>query len=203
MTKQLLLGTTNPEKLSIFRDILTPLDLEILSLRDLRITTTVEEDGDSTESNARKKAQAYCAAAGLPTLAMDAGLFIEGFPADKQPGVWVRRIHGMGHEVSDQEVLDYYIHELDQIDGESRCTWDISLALAITPEQIFCQAFPDERIITSRPSPVRLPGAPLASLTIDPATRLYYAELKHHDRPSTAGYVAFVKGHLDAFTALK
>lgn len=197
MTKRLLLGTTNPEKLAIFRDILTPLGVDLLNLRDLKITITVEEDGDSTEANARKKAQAYCAASGLPTLAMDAGLSIAGFPADKQPGVWVRRIHGLGREVSDQEALDYYVRELKKIGGESHCTWDTSLALAIPPDYLFCQTFTDERLITARASPIRLPGAPLASLTIDPTTGRYYAELDHHDRPSTAGYVAFVKQYLN------
>jgi len=93
MTKQLLLGTTNPEKVAIFRDLLSPLPLKVSSLRDLRITINVEEDGNSTEENARKKALAYCAASGLPTLAMDAGLSIAGFPDDKQPGVWARRWH--------------------------------------------------------------------------------------------------------------
>lgn len=201
MTKRLLLGTTNPEKLAIFRNILSLLDIEVLSLRDLHIAVTVEEDGSSTEANARKKAKAYCDASGLPTLAIDAGLFIERFPVEKQPGVWVRRIHGRGREVSDQEALDYYVCELKKIGGESRCTWDVSLALAITPDRIFCQTFADERIITARPSSVRRPGAPLASLTIDPATGRYYSELDHNDRPNAAGYVAFVRQHLDALTS--
>jgi inosine/xanthosine triphosphate pyrophosphatase family protein len=203
MSKRLLLGTTNPEKLAIFRNILAPLDIELLSLRDLNITIAVEEDGNSTEANARKKAQVYCAASGLPALAMDAGLFIEGFPAAKQPGVWVRRIHGLGRDVSDQEALEHYVRELEKIGGESRCTWDVTLALAIPPDQVFCQTFADERLITARPSRVRRPGAPLASLTIDPATGRYYSELDHNDRPNTAGYVAFVKQYLDMLTEPK
>lgn len=41
-----------------------------------------------------KKARAHVARTGLPTFAMDGGLYIDAFPPDKQPGVRVRRMVG-------------------------------------------------------------------------------------------------------------
>ena len=196
MTKCILLGTTNPEKLQLFRQILTPLPVEILAPRDLGIAIVVEEDGVSPQENAEKKARAYFAAAGIPTLAIDAGLYIEKFPPDKQPGVFVRRIHGHGRDVSDQEVLDHYIREIEHVGGESLCAWNVGVVLMVAADKLFSGAYSTSRIFTSRPSPILLPGAPLASLTIDPASGKYFSEMDRRERPDARWYFEFVQQHL-------
>ena len=101
MRKPLLLGTTNQAKLILVRSFLDPLPLEVLSLTDLGIRIDVREDGRTPQENAEKKARAYFAEAGIPTLAIDAGLHVERFPKERQPGVFVRRIHGPSRDVGD------------------------------------------------------------------------------------------------------
>ena len=112
---RILLGTRNQAKASLLREVLSPLPVEILSLRELGIEIDVAEDGQSAMENARKKARAYLAASNLPTLAVDAGLHIARLAAERQPGVYVKRIHRTGREVTDREVLAHYVRELDRV----------------------------------------------------------------------------------------
>ncbi|MBU0492355.1 MAG: hypothetical protein KKA73_29240 [Chloroflexi bacterium] len=181
MKKRVLLGTTNPAKAGHVRALLEPLPIEMLSARDLGIDIVVREDGCTLEENAVIKARAYFARSHIPTLATDAGLYIERLPAEKQPGMFVRRIHGGDHRVSDEEVLAYYAHELGQVGGESAGVWQLAIALVVSPDKTFSQSGSRRTVFTSRPSDTRIPGAPLSSLTLDPATRRYYSEIAYRE----------------------
>ena len=46
----------------------------------------------------------FFAAAKIPTLSGDSGLYIEGLPEEEEPGIFVRRISG-GQKLTDDEVL--------------------------------------------------------------------------------------------------
>jgi XTP/dITP diphosphohydrolase len=115
MKKQILLGTMNLAKISIVQAALGPLPIEILTLDDLNININVREDGQSIKENAEQKARAYFAESNIPTMAIDGGLRVEQFPEEKQPGAAIRRIHGTDRDATDQEVLDYYLGELDKV----------------------------------------------------------------------------------------
>jgi XTP/dITP diphosphohydrolase len=52
----------------------------------------VVEDADTLEGNARLKARAVCAAAGLPAVADDTGLFVDAL--DGRPGIYAARYAG-------------------------------------------------------------------------------------------------------------
>jgi inosine/xanthosine triphosphate pyrophosphatase family protein len=119
MKKQILLGTKNQAKINIVQAALKSLAIEILTLRDLNINIDVREEGQSTEQNAEKKARAYFAESNVPTVAIDGGLRVEKFPEEKQPGVSIRRIHGIDRDATDDEVLACYVSELDKVGGEN------------------------------------------------------------------------------------
>ncbi len=59
---KIIYGTTNPAKVAQVRDVLGPLGFEIKSLADYDEQVTVEEDGQTAEENAQKKAIAYAGA---------------------------------------------------------------------------------------------------------------------------------------------
>lgn len=108
VSQKLLLGTLNQAKINSIRVALASLPIEILTLADLNINAPVIEDGKSTQENAEKKARAYFTMTGIPTLAIDGGLHIEKFPLEKQPATMVRRIGGVEHDATDEQVLAYY-----------------------------------------------------------------------------------------------
>jgi XTP/dITP diphosphohydrolase len=109
MLPNLFLGTPNPVKIAIVQAAILSLPVEILTPPDLQINIQIEETWHTTLENARIKARAYCEVTNLPTLAIDGGLWIEKFPAEKQPGAKVKKI-GM----TDEDLLDYYLRELDK-----------------------------------------------------------------------------------------
>ena len=88
----LLVATGNAGKLREFRRLLDGID--IVSPADLALTLEVEESGATFAANARLKAEAYAAAAGLPALADDSGLEVDAL--DGAPGVHSARYGGTG-----------------------------------------------------------------------------------------------------------
>jgi 8-oxo-dGTP diphosphatase len=196
MKKQLLLGTTNQAKIKHIQELFEFVPIQILSLKDLNIDVNVREDGKSPEENAEKKAKAYFAQSCIPTLAIDAGLHIGKFPDEKQPGIFVRRIYGADRDVTDEQVLDYYARELDQVGGESPGTWKVSVVLVTATGKVFSRSAPVEITLTSKRSNVLIPGAPISSLSVDPATGRYYSEMTFRERPGFEWVVEFMEQHL-------
>lgn len=56
MRKRIIVASNNKGKISEFKRILSDLNLEVLSLKDISIDIDVEEDGLTFEENAKKKA---------------------------------------------------------------------------------------------------------------------------------------------------
>jgi len=94
VTPVLVFASANPDKIVEIRDILR----ETLPDLDLRPrpaeVAEVEETGDTLEDNARLKAAAVSAAAGLPAVADDTGLEVRALGG--APGVGTARYAGPG-----------------------------------------------------------------------------------------------------------
>jgi len=82
---RLLVATTNRDKLREIRSLLSNVDIELLTLRDLAPIEEPDETGATFAENARQKAYYYAAASGLPTVAEDSGLVIDAL--DGEPGI--------------------------------------------------------------------------------------------------------------------
>jgi XTP/dITP diphosphohydrolase len=74
---RLLVATHNQGKKREFKQLLAPLKAAILFPDDLGIDLDVREDGTTYAENARRKAEGYARASGLPTLADDSGLEVD------------------------------------------------------------------------------------------------------------------------------
>jgi XTP/dITP diphosphohydrolase len=82
----LFFGTRNDGKLRELRRLVAGLPIRVVSPGELgRELAEVEEDGNTFEANARKKASAYARATGLHALADDSGLCIDALWG--QPGI--------------------------------------------------------------------------------------------------------------------
>jgi XTP/dITP diphosphohydrolase len=82
---RLLVATTNRDKLREIRSLLSNVEIDLLTLRDLDRIEEPDETGATFAENARQKAYHYAAASGLPTVAEDSGLVIDAL--DGEPGV--------------------------------------------------------------------------------------------------------------------
>ena len=90
--KRLLVATRNRGKLKEIRAELDGLVDELLCAADLPELPETVEDGATFVDNALKKAHEACQASGLPTLADDSGLVVDGL--NGRPGVLSARFAG-------------------------------------------------------------------------------------------------------------
>jgi inosine/xanthosine triphosphate pyrophosphatase family protein len=166
----ILIGTGNPAKFKRYQTILGQFPhLRVLALTDVRVGTSVVEDGATAEINARKKATLYAGLTGLPTLSVDEALTIPALPATEQPGTNVRRY--LGAEATDEALLAAFLEKTRRLPLDERIAiWTYAI----------CLAFPDGRELgaqvelhtlwTARPSLPIVAGYPLSSLLVDPNT---------------------------------
>lgn len=106
--KTILVATGNPGKLV---EISAMLDIPArwLTLKDFSGVSEVEEDGQTFEENARKKAFGYAAQTGLWTLADDSGLSVDAL--NGEPGVHSARFCGRSMETTDRKTIDRLNYE--------------------------------------------------------------------------------------------
>jgi len=120
----LLLATTNRGKQRELGRLLTGLPGQVVTPQELGIGLDVPEPYDTYAQNATEKADAYCRASGLPTLADDSGLEVAAL--DWGPGVQTNRYGG-------PDVSDPVGYLLERIAGASdrRARMVCWLALAL------------------------------------------------------------------------
>lgn len=98
MIPRLVVASKNPDKIAEIEHVLLPLGLADEIVTDLD-WQDVEETGDTLAENALLKARAVTAATGLPAVADDTGLEVDGL--DGRPGVWTARFAGPDASYSD------------------------------------------------------------------------------------------------------
>ena len=106
---KLILASNNAHKLREFREILSPLGLEIISQSDAGCHFEVEETGTTFEENAWLKAEAVTRATGLPAVADDSGLAVDALGG--APGIYSARYTG-NHEDTDVDRLNLVLKNL-------------------------------------------------------------------------------------------
>jgi XTP/dITP diphosphohydrolase len=104
----LVIATTNPGKLDEIRDMLKNFPVNIKSLADFGQTPPVEEDGETFDDNAYKKASYISKILGLPALADDSGLVVDAL--DGEPGVFSARY--AGENATDEQRYTKLLNEM-------------------------------------------------------------------------------------------
>jgi XTP/dITP diphosphohydrolase len=114
--QKLLIATSNAGKVGEYRAGLADLHVELVSLKDLGLSS-IEETGKTLEENAILKAKTYFAQSGLPCIADDGGFEIDYLHGE--PGVkshrWIN-----GNESSDDELVAYTLKRLEGVPKEKR-----------------------------------------------------------------------------------
>lgn len=107
-------ATNNEGKIREMQKILSSLDIEIVSQREMGIEIEAEETGDTFEKNALIKARAAAMVCDLPILSDDSGLCVDAL--DGAPGV--RSARYAGENATDRDRVNKLLEELG--DNENR-----------------------------------------------------------------------------------
>lgn len=125
---KLVLATRNVHKVEEMRALLGGLDVEVMSAADFPELGDVEENSETLEGNAVKKAYEVSMATGLPALADDTGLEVDAL--DGAPGVLSARYAGddATYDDNNRRLLD----ELSGVEaGERGAVFRCVIALAL------------------------------------------------------------------------
>lgn len=112
MTK-IVFGTSNPKKLADLR-VIPASGIELLSLADIGVTMPdIAEDGDTFAANAQQKYEALRPLVPVEYILAceDSGLEIAAL--DNQPGVYSRRWNSEHREMTDEELINKTLAELE------------------------------------------------------------------------------------------
>ncbi len=133
MPVDLVIGTRNKKKLAEIRELLTDLDFNVLSIDDFPNIPEIEEDGETFEENAEKKAVEVAQITKCLTLADDSGLEIDYLRGD--PGIRSARFAGEGatDEDRNRKVLGLlrYVPE-----AERKARFKCAIAIASPDAQV-------------------------------------------------------------------
>lgn len=108
----LVIATRNKGKTAEIKDLLKDFPVDIKNLDDFGPIPTLEEDGDTFDENAYKKASFAARILGLPALADDSGLLVEALGG--APGVHSARY--AGENATDEQ---RFLKLLDDMQGKS------------------------------------------------------------------------------------
>lgn len=123
-------ASNNAGKLKELRRILERMGHEVKSLRDLGIDLDPEETGTTFAENARIKAEAFCQASGLPTVADDSGLCVDAL--NGAPGVYSARY--AGHHGDDAANNAKLLHEMQDVPAGKRAARFVSAVCFLLPD---------------------------------------------------------------------
>lgn len=175
---KVLIGTTNPAKVTRFEEFLPNSGISYLTLKDLGITAEPEESGNSPEENARIKAAFYGQFCDY-VICNDSGLYFDGIPLDdpRQPGLNIRT--PQGRRMDDEEMIQYYSALISELGGKVLAYYLDGIAVyrdgkieSFLDEQGKAAAF----YMVDTPSPNRHPGWPLDSLSLNKNTMTYFTD---------------------------
>ena len=179
--KKILFATSNEAKVKRFKDKLLNKGIELLSLKDLDVSLTIEENGTSAIENALIKARAYSDKVDIPVIAMDDTLYLEDVPEEYQPGLYVRRVNGKS--LSDSEMLEYYSNLVKNYghNGKIVARWVYGLAIIYDQKEETYTWSKTNFWLVDTPSSIVNPGYPLNSISKSIKLNKYFSEMTQED----------------------
>lgn len=130
---QWLIASGNPHKARELRQIVAPLGVQVQTLADLDLDGQVEEDRDTLEGNARKKAHYWYERTGWPVLADDTGLEVEALGG--APGVYSARY--AGPEADDRKNVAKLLEVMERVENRAARFRTVIARVDATGEQIY------------------------------------------------------------------
>ena len=146
-TMTLVIATRNPGKTAEIRDMLVDFPINIKNLKDFGPIPPVEEDGDTFDDNAYKKASFVSKVLGLPALADDSGLVVEALGG--APGVYSARY--AGDNATDEQ---RYTRLLEEMKGQTnrKAAFECVISIAVPPGPALTYEARCEGLIAEKPA---------------------------------------------------
>lgn len=137
MTKTLVLATGNPGKVKELANMLSPLNINVVPQSDFNVSE-VAETGTTFVENAIIKARHAAKITGMPAIADDSGLEVDGL--NGAPGVYSARFAGPG--ASDQDNIDKLLVDLGDNPIRSARFWCVLVLMRHEddPTPLICSA---------------------------------------------------------------
>ena len=137
MTKTLVLATGNPGKVNELANMLSPLNIDVVPQSDFNVGE-VAETGTTFVENAIIKARHAAKITGMPAIADDSGLEVDGL--NGAPGVYSARF--AGPNASDQDNIDKLLVDLGNNPIRSARFWCVLVLMrhADDPTPLICSA---------------------------------------------------------------
>ena len=192
-----LFATGNPAKVRRYGERLLEKGIEIVTLQELGIEVDVDETGKDPVENAVIKAEAYHKISGLPTIAMDDGLYLDAVPEEWQPGTHVRRVGGK--RLNDEEVLAHYVGLVNRYGTDGKLTGYFIKGVAVATEcKTYRYGLKTPRCFCNQQSEMRDEGYPLASIQIVEPFQKFKSELTKEEEEivmeeELKGILAFIE----------
>ena len=124
---EVVIATRNAGKLREIKEILAPLGLKILSLRDFSEIPEILEDGQTFEENAVKKAAAVARQSRRVAIADDSGLAVDALQG--RPGVFSSRF--AGEKATDEDRYRKLLKEMAGVpEGQREAAFICAVAVA-------------------------------------------------------------------------
>ena len=130
MSRRVIFTTGNKGKMNEIRQILSDMDLELLSMKEAGIDIEIVEDGSSFEENAIIKAKAVAACTDAIVLADDSGLEIDYL--NGEPGIYSARY--MGEDTPYSVKNRNFIERLQGVPAEKRTARFVCVIAAAMPD---------------------------------------------------------------------
>ena len=111
----LLVASGNKGKIREIKSILSDLNIEILSLKDVGINADIEENGSTFEENALIKACEIAKLVDMPVLADDSGLCVDAL--NGAPGIYSARY--AGENATDADRIGKLLAELKNVNDRN------------------------------------------------------------------------------------
>ena len=127
--RELVLATRNPDKGRELAVLLGGLEIHIRTLAEFPAMPEVEEDGETCEANAIKKAREVARLTGLPSVADDTGLEVDALGG--RPGVFAARY--AGEHATYEDNCQKLLRELDGVPKEARRARFLTVAAIAFP----------------------------------------------------------------------
>lgn len=171
--KKLLIATKNPGKLQEMTFFLQDLPFVIVSLSQIGIGDDVEEDGNTYEENAKKKALFYAQRSGLPALSDDGGIEIDAL--NNAPGVKSKR--WIGEKATEEDLLLYMQKVAKELPENNRKARFVNvIAFAVPTGEVWTTRGEIEGEIALKPLSDESVGLPYRRFFFLPQLGKYYHE---------------------------
>ena len=130
MMDKIVFATTNEGKVKEIKEILEGFLVEVVSMKEMDITTDIEENGTTFEENSLIKAREISKLTGLPALADDSGLEVDYL--NGEPGIYSARY--LGKDTDYNYKNNYIIDRLKEAEDKERSARFICVISLVLPD---------------------------------------------------------------------